>query len=195
MNNDWINKGNQFYKDGLYKEAVQCYDQALKLDPKNIAVWNNRGLSLANLGLHEEAIQSYSNALKFNTQYFNAWSNLGISLDALKEFEKALICFDKALELNPKHALTWRQKGDVLYKLGRHEEGDYCSEQVLKLVVPESSLFKSTSVLLSKRKKDVNLPVNHKENISSQNPSIGQDIAEQTTNRTYQPGDVIGQEY
>ena len=35
---------------GKYEEAIKCYDEAIKLNPKNVFVWYNKGVSLNNLG-------------------------------------------------------------------------------------------------------------------------------------------------
>ena len=133
MENDWINKGNQFYKKERFEEAINCYDQSIKLDPKNAGVWNNRGLSFDNLNRHQDAIQCYNKALKINPQNFHAWCNLGISFAEMNQSEKALTCFDKALGFNSKHVLSWQKKGDGLRSLGRYEEAIRCYMMAVKL--------------------------------------------------------------
>jgi tetratricopeptide (TPR) repeat protein len=42
----WNNKGNALYNLGNYNEAIECYDQALKIDPKNVLVIENRDIVL-----------------------------------------------------------------------------------------------------------------------------------------------------
>jgi len=54
--NTWFEKGNSLYKAERYEEAIRCFEQVLKLDPRNASAWNNKGLSLSKLGRHEEAI-------------------------------------------------------------------------------------------------------------------------------------------
>ena len=59
---DWISKGNALYEQGKFNESITCYDNAIKLDPKNSNAWYGKGLALESLGRYEEAEQCYDNA-------------------------------------------------------------------------------------------------------------------------------------
>jgi tetratricopeptide (TPR) repeat protein len=41
-----ILKGNEHYYDKEYKEAIECYDKALEIDPKYAKALNNKGIAL-----------------------------------------------------------------------------------------------------------------------------------------------------
>jgi len=43
---EWYNKGNSFYKQNKYSEAIECYDKALEIDPNYTLVWYYKGLAL-----------------------------------------------------------------------------------------------------------------------------------------------------
>jgi len=45
-----------------YEEALESYNQALKIDPYDSRAWNNRGLVLESLQRHDEAFKSYQKA-------------------------------------------------------------------------------------------------------------------------------------
>jgi len=36
---DWITKGFVLFKSGKFQEAIECFDQAIRLDPKNAEAW------------------------------------------------------------------------------------------------------------------------------------------------------------
>jgi tetratricopeptide (TPR) repeat protein len=59
---DWVNKGTSLFSLGKYKEAITCYDEAIRLDPKNSIAWSNKGDSLKKLGRYEEAEQCFAKA-------------------------------------------------------------------------------------------------------------------------------------
>lgn len=40
-------KGNELYKQGMFDEALELYDEAIQIDPKNTDLWNIRGLTLS----------------------------------------------------------------------------------------------------------------------------------------------------
>jgi len=51
---------------GQYEQALDYYNKALALDPRNAIVWNNKGNALCKLGRSEEAIECYDKALTVN---------------------------------------------------------------------------------------------------------------------------------
>jgi tetratricopeptide (TPR) repeat protein len=44
-----ILKGNEHYYNKEYKEAMECYDKALEIDPNDASAWYNKGLALNKL--------------------------------------------------------------------------------------------------------------------------------------------------
>jgi tetratricopeptide (TPR) repeat protein len=48
-----------------FKKAIQDYDQAIELNPKDFNVFNNRGNVYADLKQFEKAIQDYNQAIEF----------------------------------------------------------------------------------------------------------------------------------
>jgi len=46
-----------------YQEAIQCYDKALAIDPKNTGAWNNKGLALTKSGCYQEAHECFDKSL------------------------------------------------------------------------------------------------------------------------------------
>jgi len=49
------NDGNTFYRQGFFDEALNCYNEALSIDPDNPDLLNNKGLALVKLGRIDEA--------------------------------------------------------------------------------------------------------------------------------------------
>jgi tetratricopeptide (TPR) repeat protein len=55
----WIARGIALRQLGGNNEAIQSFDEAIRLDPTKVAAWYQKGLSLNILGLKKEAIQIY----------------------------------------------------------------------------------------------------------------------------------------
>lgn len=51
------------------KEAIDAYNQAIKLKPDYADAYNNKGVSLNDLGLSNEAIEAYNLAIKYKPIY------------------------------------------------------------------------------------------------------------------------------
>jgi len=58
-----------------HKEAVSCYDKALKFDPRNAGFWICKGSALAALGQYETAISCMDKALTIDPRNVYAWIN------------------------------------------------------------------------------------------------------------------------
>lgn len=126
----YLKQSDALLEQGDYQQALQYYEKALKLDPKNARAWNNKGKALGWLGRDEEAIKSYEKAIELDPKYAPTWDNKGWALDRLDRDEEAIICFDKALGLDPKDAQTWEGKA---MSLGRHEEAIKSYEKAIEL--------------------------------------------------------------
>jgi len=61
---EWLEDGVTFVMQGNYAEAVQAFDEAIRLDPEHAAAWNNKGLALKLLGRTTEANEAYAKAEK-----------------------------------------------------------------------------------------------------------------------------------
>jgi tetratricopeptide (TPR) repeat protein len=44
--------------------AIKCYDEAIRLDPKDYAAWHNKGNALMYLGKYDEAIEAWDEVIK-----------------------------------------------------------------------------------------------------------------------------------
>jgi tetratricopeptide (TPR) repeat protein len=75
-----ILKGNEHYYNKEYNEAIECYDKALEIDPKDADTLNNKGNALDNLGKHKEAIECYDKALEIDPKHAIVLNNKGNAL-------------------------------------------------------------------------------------------------------------------
>jgi tetratricopeptide (TPR) repeat protein len=138
----WNNKGYALANLGKYKEAIKCYDRAIKVDPNNAEAWCSKGSTLHKLNkdstLHKlnkykKAIVCYDKALEIDPNYAEAWYSKGDTLDSLGKHEEAIKHFDNALKIDPDHARAWKRKGDALYKLDKYDEAIKCYDKALEI--------------------------------------------------------------
>lgn len=62
----WNNKGVVQTKVGKYREALNCFDKALRINPGVSNIWLNRGIALVKLSEFEEAMDCFDRALQLN---------------------------------------------------------------------------------------------------------------------------------
>ena len=73
----WSNKGAALFSQGKYDEAIKCYDEAIRLDPKLAETWCNKGAALTNLGNYDEAIKACDEAIRLDPKSAIAWDVKG----------------------------------------------------------------------------------------------------------------------
>ena len=55
----WTDKGVALNELGNYEAAIVCYDEALRINPKNANAWYNKGVTLGKLGNFEGALEHF----------------------------------------------------------------------------------------------------------------------------------------
>ena len=59
-------RGNAYNEKGDYEQAIQDYDQAIRLNPGHATAFSNRGVAYANKKDYDRAIQDYDQAIRLN---------------------------------------------------------------------------------------------------------------------------------
>ena len=116
-----------------FNHAIQCYSQALKINPEFKYAWFNMATSLTHVGRREEAINSYDKALENDQQYKEAWYNKGFLLRRDFKPKKALYCFDQALIIDPRFKLALIQKISTHMELKEFAEASNAADKYLEL--------------------------------------------------------------
>ncbi|TET27907.1 MAG: tetratricopeptide repeat protein [Candidatus Heimdallarchaeota archaeon] len=75
---EYLNKGHIYRRNGDLSRAFRSYCQALRLNPKSPIIWNNIGAIFYLTGYQSLAISCTRKALFLNPKYYNAKTNLEI---------------------------------------------------------------------------------------------------------------------
>jgi len=132
------NAGLCYFKLNMFDEALECFDNTLKLDPKNKEALNNKGILFFEKNEYLTAINYFDQAIKINPNDGTAWTNKGMVYNQLRKFEDAITCFDNALRINPSYDFAYAHKSFALFSLDRYDEVISLSELFLK-AFPEQS--------------------------------------------------------
>lgn len=116
----WHDRGNALqYGLGEYRQAILCYDRAIKLHTDYDVVWQNRGNALLyGLSLPEEALAAYDRALTINPDNELAWRNRGNALVELRRYDEAIVSYDHALRIRPDDQVSWHARSIAAEKTG-----------------------------------------------------------------------------
>lgn len=129
---DWNKRGTSLDALGRYGEAIECYMQALALEPSAVVGWVNLGVALAKSGHDAQAESVYQQALSFDSVPPEAHANYAALLLRSKRFEEALSQCDKALAKDSHCFPALLSRAAVLNSIGRYEEAREAAEGAAK---------------------------------------------------------------
>ena len=127
------NLGAALLQTGLVPEAIEHYQQALRIKPDYAEVHYNLGIALARLGKAQEAITHYEEALRIKPDYAEAHNNLGAALMGQGRLPEAIGHYEQALRIRPNFAEAHNNLGTVLAQTGKIEEAIAHFEQALRI--------------------------------------------------------------
>ncbi|MBI5599260.1 MAG: tetratricopeptide repeat protein, partial [Deltaproteobacteria bacterium] len=116
------NRGLAYAKLGDYRQAIEDYTVATRLDPKAARPFNNRGNAYISLKDYKHAVEDFTIAIKNNPRLTQAYNNRGNAYASLGEFEKALVDYKVVLKLDPRNGMAYYNLALTYAKLGNKEE-------------------------------------------------------------------------
>lgn len=156
------------------KDAIECFDKAIEIDPKLIQAWYNKGyaLSISSPNEHEEAIKCFDEAIKIDPNLPFPRLYKGYALLRSGELDRALENFDKALEIDPSLVEALISKGRCLILLEKYQQAYDCFVRAFRkmedkiektpevptwyfymLMMKLAYIFNSTAIVLNEMKK------------------------------------------
>lgn len=115
-------KGINLMADEKLEEAAMVFEQALRIDPKNVETLLKLGYARFHLDQHSEAMKVYDRILDIDVTNSEAWNLKGLVFYEQKNYSKALDCVDKAIESDPTYGMAWYNKACFLSLLNEIPE-------------------------------------------------------------------------
>jgi tetratricopeptide (TPR) repeat protein len=134
-----VRTGNYRLEDGLYEDAIEEFEQALKKNKEHKGALLGLATTLLQMGRLEEAIARLDQLLALDPEMAVAYANRGIAWDRSGEYEKALTDYRAALALDDMVAegpgWLWRFLRNVEEKPPTiKDRADYLEAQLAKPV-------------------------------------------------------------
>ncbi len=125
--------GVKLFQAGKVPEAIEQYQQALRLYPGYAKAHLNLGIALGQTGRVQEEIEQYQQALRLYPDYAKAHRNLGIALEQRGRVQEAIEQYQQALRLNPNDAEMHNNLGTTLARTGRATEAIEHFEEAVRI--------------------------------------------------------------
>jgi tetratricopeptide (TPR) repeat protein len=144
----WFERGNDSLKSNP-TEAVEYYNEAIRLEPNDVGPYCGKGIALKILGRYEEAILAYDNVIRLEPDYADSYFNKGNTLKILGRSEEAILAYDEAIRLEPNHSDCYLNKGNNLKILGRYEEAILAYDEAIRLDPENSNIHSCKGMALN----------------------------------------------
>ncbi len=115
----YLNEGIRLSSIGLFREALEAYEQALRLDPHFADAYFDKGNTLYSLRRYAEALIAFERAIHLVPRKATFHNNRGSALYSLGRYRESLAAYEQALRLDPHLVSAQRGKRLVLNRLGR----------------------------------------------------------------------------
>ncbi len=121
------NKKCFFYDDrkkhsqDVYEEALELFNQSIKLDPQLELAWGNRSYPLYCLGDFQAALESCERSIQLELTEEVSHCNRGMIYLALSHYEEALTSFEASLAVQEDHADAFYGRACAYALLGQRD--------------------------------------------------------------------------
>ncbi|RPI92483.1 MAG: tetratricopeptide repeat protein [Chloroflexi bacterium] len=146
----WFERGYTFENANALDEALRCYTEAIRLDPKFDFAYLSRGSVRKNMGDIDEAIRDYDIAIKLSQRdlYYSFRGNARIDKE---DFEGAIADHSKAIQLNPESANAYYFRGDAHFAKGDIDAAIVDYTRAIKFAPEDSDAYVSRGDAFSDR--------------------------------------------
>ncbi|MFS4470443.1 tetratricopeptide repeat protein [Chryseobacterium sp. T20] len=124
---DFYTKAAEAGKREDWKEAIQNYEQAVKIDPKFIYAWDNLGITYRRIGEYDKALNAYKQSLAVDPKGKMPLQNIAIAYIYKKEYQKAIEAYNDFDKVYPNDPEVYYGIGQIYFAhLKNNEKGlDY----------------------------------------------------------------------
>ena len=112
----WYNCGLVYHKMGMSDEALDCYEEASRLDGSNPRIWCNLSSIWFDRGDYEQAEKMARQALELRANYPRALDNLAATLSAMNRLQEAADVCQHAIRLQPNLHSAWFKLGVIKFQ-------------------------------------------------------------------------------
>ena len=119
-----------------FEKSIDCFSNAIDLEPKYIKAHNNLGNILTYLGKFKEASECYSNIIKLKPDYAEGYFNLGKTQHYIGKLEQSIDNYTKAIELKKNYTEAIENLIKILtyHNPGKKNKNSYVlTNQILQL--------------------------------------------------------------
>ncbi|PKA64180.1 Heat shock protein STI [Apostasia shenzhenica] len=94
-------KGNEFFKEQKYPEAIKHYSEAIKRSPRDHKAYSNRAACYTKLGALPEGLKDAEKCIELDPSFSKGYTRKGAVQFFMKEYDKAMETYQEGLKYDP----------------------------------------------------------------------------------------------
>ncbi|KAJ6341966.1 hypothetical protein OIU78_009997 [Salix suchowensis] len=123
-------KGNEYFKQQKYPEAVKHYTESLRRDPKNPKAYSNRAACYTKLGALPEGLKDAEKCIELDPTFSKGYTRKGAVQFFMKEYDKALETYQEGLKHDPHNQELLDGVRRCVEQLNKASRGDLSPEEL-----------------------------------------------------------------
>lgn len=133
---------------GRYSEALDAFEEAGKLEPKNLSPLVNKGNVHITLREGAKALECFAKVARQEPRNAEYQRLMGTSYRMLGDFEKAIAKLEAALKLDPRQPTVWRELAASLDECGRSDDALSTLQRGAAIIGPVREIMETQVILL-----------------------------------------------
>jgi stress-induced-phosphoprotein 1 len=121
-------KGNTFFKAGQYKEAIEQYQQAVKLDDSVPAYWSNMAACFEKINEYEQMADAGRSCIKADRLFIKGYFRLATALKGMNDLPECIKVLESGLAIQSGNADLKKMKMEVTELQRGEQVATYCAK-------------------------------------------------------------------
>jgi tetratricopeptide (TPR) repeat protein len=131
--------GMALFAEGKIEEAIDHYNEAIRVKPGYLFAYDNRGTAYATRGQYQLAIKDFSEVIRVKPDFALGYVNRGTAYATLGQYQLAIEDFNQTIRLEPDYANAYYKRGDAYATRGQYQLAIKDFSEVIR-VKPDSAL-------------------------------------------------------
>ncbi|KAK8560852.1 hypothetical protein V6N13_026287 [Hibiscus sabdariffa] len=123
-------KGNEFFKQQKYPEAVKHYTESLRRNPKDPKAYSNRAACYTKLGALPEGLKDAEKCIELDPTFSKGYTRKGAVQFFMKEYDKALETYQEGLKHDPNNQELLDGVRRCVEQINKASRGDLSPEEL-----------------------------------------------------------------
>lgn len=140
---DYVRRGDRFYDEERYQDAVGEYTKAINMDSNNTTALCNLSAAYNCLKQYKKAIEECEKVLQIDPNESTAYNNRGFAYGELMQYEKAIEDYTKAIEIDLNEATYFINRGNTFCDIKQYEKAIDDYTKAIKLDPERKSAYRN----------------------------------------------------